>query len=101
MARRHEKAVALYPPEAEVRAAPGQGDSADYRAVGGEDHDAVALRAHAPAAPQIAVNVTAEPVRRAALQIGEIARVGEPVAVTDDIIDLDVARLGARFYEIE
>ena len=53
--------------EAEVGAALGQRDAADQLAVGGEHVHAVQLlAAHAPAAPQIAVDVAAQAVGRAA-----------------------------------
>src|SRR4051812_37359081 len=39
VARGHEQAVALDAAEAEVRAALGERDMADHRAVGGEHHD--------------------------------------------------------------
>ena len=81
LARGHEQAVALQAAEAEVGAALGQRDAADHDAVGREDHDAVEFGiAHAPAAPQIAVDVAAHAVRRAGAGVDEHALVGNLVA---------------------
>src|SRR5580698_4949618 len=64
LARGHEQPVALQPAEADVGAALGQRDAADQLAVGRVDHDTVEFRiAHAPAAPEIAVDVAAHAVR--------------------------------------
>ena len=52
--------------EADIGAALGQRDAADHDAVGRVDHDPVEFGiAHAPAAPQIAVDVAAHAVGRA------------------------------------
>src|SRR6185295_107022 len=64
MARGHEQPVALDPAEADVGGALGQRDEADRLAGRVEHLHAVQRRAHAPAAPQIAVDVDAEAVRR-------------------------------------
>src|SRR6266852_5610050 len=64
VARRHEQAIALDAAEAEVGGALGERDLADPLAVGIEHHDAVERWRGAPAAPQIAVDVAAEAVRR-------------------------------------
>src|SRR5271170_4751033 len=64
VAGRHEQAVALDAAEAEVGAALGERDLADPLAVRIEHHDAVERRRGAPAAPQVAVDVAAEAVRR-------------------------------------
>src|SRR5262249_48252521 len=79
MARRHEQPVALDAAEADIGGALGQCDEADGFAGRVENLHAVLLRAtHAPAAPQIAVDVAAEAVRRAARLGGdEGAAVGE------------------------
>src|SRR5262249_23788665 len=67
MARRHEYPVALDAAEADIRGALGQCDEADGLAGRVENLHAVLLRAtHAPAAPQIAVDVASETIRRAA-----------------------------------
>src|SRR5215213_5416579 len=66
LARRHEQAVAATAAEAHVGAALRQLDAADEAPFAVVDHDAVELvGAHAPAAPQIAVDVDAEAVRGA------------------------------------
>src|SRR6266699_3225213 len=63
-ARGHEQAVALGPAEAKIGAAFRQADAADQLALGREHNDAVELReSHAPAAPQIAVDVAPSTVR--------------------------------------
>src|SRR5882762_7544140 len=64
VACRHEQAVPPHPAEAEVGGALRQVDLADALAVGVEHDHAVVALAHAPAAPQIAVDVAAEAVRR-------------------------------------
>src|SRR4051794_41175599 len=72
LAGSHEQAVAFHAAEAEVGAALGQRDPADHHAVGRIDHDAVELGiAHAPAAPQIAVDVAAHAVGRAGAGVDE------------------------------
>src|SRR5271154_3609662 len=64
LARSHEQPVALQAAEAEIGAALGQCDAAYQLAVGRVDHDAVEFGiAHAPAAPQIAVDVASHAVR--------------------------------------
>src|SRR6266508_5501691 len=64
MARNHDQAVAPDPAEADVGGALGQRDEADRLAGRIEHLDAVEGRAHAPPAPQVAVDVAAETVRR-------------------------------------
>src|SRR5215470_11786046 len=96
MARRHEQAIALDAAEAQIGGALRQRDEPDRLAVGVEDLHAVLLRvAHAPAAPEIAVDVAAEAVGGAARLGGdERAAVHELLAV--DVIDADHARSDAR-----
>src|SRR5450631_3662308 len=78
VARRHEQAVALDAAEAEVGGAFGERDLADPFAVGIEHHDAIERRRGAPAAPQVALDVTAKAVRRLVGLAGhEDAAVGE------------------------
>src|SRR5207237_962582 len=77
-ARGHEQTVAIGAAEAEVGAALREADLADELAVGIEDVHAVqAFLPHAPAAPEVAVHVAAEAVRRAVAGIDELALVGE------------------------
>src|SRR5688500_19375416 len=74
LARRHEQAVAATPAEGQVGAALRQLDAADEVAVAVVDHHAVELvRAHAPAAPQVPVDVDAEAVRGARAGVDEHA----------------------------
>src|SRR6476660_6329259 len=97
VARRHEQPVALDPAEAHVGATLGQCDEADRLAARIENLDAVLLGvAHAPAAPQIAVDIAAEAVGRA-LRLGgdEAAAIGELVVV--DVVDADHSWDQARF----
>src|SRR5690349_11440934 len=64
MAGRHEQAVALGPAEADIGGALGQADVADRLTFRVEDAHTIELRrAHAPAAPEIAVHVDTEAVR--------------------------------------
>src|SRR5262245_25284063 len=92
MARRHEQAVALGAAEADVGAAFRQRNESDRLGSGVENLHAVLLRiAHAPAAPEITVDVAAEAVGRAArLGVDEGSGIGELLAV--DIVDADHAR---------
>src|SRR5262245_15570715 len=101
MARRHEQPVALDAAEADIGGALGQCDEADGFAGRVENLHAVLLRAtHAPAAPQIAVDVASEAVRGAARLGGdEGAAVGELVVV--DVIDADHARRHAGLDDVE
>src|SRR5258705_7134495 len=68
----HEEAVAIAPAEAQVGAALGQVDAADQLGLAVEDIDAVQrLAAHAPAHPEVALDIYAEAVGRAASLGGE------------------------------
>src|SRR5262245_41031853 len=101
MARGHEQPVALDAAEADVGRALRQCDEADGLAVRVEDFHPVLLRVtHAPAAPQIAVDVAAHAVGRASGLGGEEgAAVGELVLV--DVVDADHARGHARLDDVE
>src|SRR6516165_11961548 len=101
VARGHEQPVALDAAEAEIGGPLGQGDEADGLAGRVENLHSVQLRAaHAPAAPQIAVDVAAEAVGRA-IRFGgdEGAAVRELVVV--DVIDADHARRHAGLDDVE
>src|SRR5579872_4418699 len=100
LARRHEQPVSLDPAEAQIGAAFGQGDAADHLAVRGDYDHSVQPLAGAPAAPQIAMDIAAEAVRRAVADIGERASIGEPGAVIGDVIDADCPRPGARLDDV-
>src|SRR5580658_11298989 len=99
LARGHEQPVTLQSAEADVGAALGQRDAADHDAVGRKHHDAVELGiAHAPAAPQIAVDVGAHAVGRAGARVDEDALVGDLVAAWRDVIGKNLSgRYAARF----
>src|ERR1700694_3363722 len=59
-------------------------------------------RRHAPAAPQIAVDVAAEAVRRSVRAgVDQHLAVGERAAVGGDVMDEDAARLRARLDDVE
>ena len=97
MACRHEQAIALQATKTEIGTAFGQGDEADRPAGRIEDFHPILLRiAHAPAAPEIAVDVDAE-------AIGSASRLGgdEDPAVAEfvviDVVGPDEARIRARF----
>src|SRR5439155_17000429 len=65
VARRHEQPIAFGPAEADVGATLRQLDVPDRVALRIEDADAIEFgTAHAPAAPQVAVHVDTETVRR-------------------------------------
>src|SRR5205085_11598120 len=101
MARGHEQTVSPRPAEADVGAALGQRNFSDALAVAIEDNHAVVWIAHAPAAPEIAVHIAAETVRRLAGGAGhERAAVGELAAVVDHVEHLDYARIGARLHDV-
>src|SRR4051794_21495134 len=103
MARRHEQAIALDAAKANVGATLGQGDE-PYRLPGGiENLHPVLLRiAHAPPAPQVAVDVDAEAVRSAArLGVDEGPLVRESGATIDNIEDLDDARSQSGLDHVE
>src|SRR6266446_669042 len=101
VARRHEEAVTLDAAEADVGAAFGERDRADPLAVRIEHHDAVEPFAGAPAAPQMAVGVAAEAVRRLGRLAGhEWLAAGKLGAVVDDVIDPDEARHIAEVDDI-
>src|SRR5258706_14668962 len=93
-ARRHEQAVAVEAAEADVGAALRQVDAADQLRLAVEDVDAVErVRAHAPAHPEVAVDVGAKAVGRpAGPGLQEDASLGELGAVVDQVVDLDDPR---------
>src|SRR5262245_1522890 len=102
MARSHEQPIALATTEAKIGAALWQRDKADRLAFGIEHLDAVEVGvAHAPAAPQIAIHVDAEAVRRA-LRFGgdQDALVGKPRSVIDHVESIDVARGRAAVLDV-
>src|SRR3954453_20762894 len=74
---RHEKPVAFLPAEAKVGAALRQPDAADQFALGREHDDTIEFLAHAPAAPEITVDIGAEPVCCALAAVVEHPVVGE------------------------
>src|SRR5229473_8698475 len=82
VARRHEEAVALRSPEADVGAAFREVDVPE-RLPGGREHaNPVELRrSHAPAAPEIAVDVAAKAVRRAGAGVDDDPRGAQPRAI--------------------
>src|SRR5207344_741867 len=102
-ARRHEEPVAVQAAEAHVGAALGQIDAPDELGFAVEDVDAVErLAPHAPAHPQVAVDVEAEAVGRAAgLGLQERAALGELRAAVDHVVDLHDARRRAGLDDVE
>src|SRR5579871_2033651 len=102
MARRHEQAIAIAAAEAEVGAALGQRDVADGLALRIEDAHAVELIGHAPATPQIAVDVAAKAVRRTVrARVDQHLAVRELAPVADHVTDENASRLRARFDDVE
>src|ERR1700730_13340112 len=103
LARGNEQAIALQAAETEIGATLGQRDAADHDAVGGKHHDTVELGiAHAPAAPQIAVDVAAHAVGRAGAGVDKDTLVGNRLAVGCYVIGQDLAvRYAAGFHDIE
>jgi hypothetical protein len=102
-AGRHEQPVALGAAEADVGADLRQADAQDRLAVGRERHDAVELLAPcSPTAPQIAGDVAAHAVGRAAAAVHEHPAIGELAAAIRHVIDLDQAvRVAARLHDVE
>src|SRR5690349_14020171 len=90
----HEEPVAFDAAEADVRAAFRKIDSADQFAVAIEDRNAVeALGTHAPAAPDVAIDVDTQPVGRAVRFRGdERTGIRQPATGVDDVEDADHAR---------
>src|SRR5205085_9394329 len=96
--------VAIAPAEAQVGAALGEVDVADRLALGIEDaHTVKLVAAHAPAAPQVAVDIDAEAVGRAALAgVDQHLALAELGAAVKHVVDDDGAvGLGARSYDVE
>src|SRR6516225_898940 len=83
VARCHEQTVAPHPAETDVGTALGERNEADRFSGGIENLHSILLgTAHAPAAPEIAFDVAAEPVGRAArLGCDEGAAIGELIVV--------------------
>src|SRR5262249_5834698 len=100
LARRHEPAGAGCGAQPNHGAAYRKLDAADELAGRVVDHDAVEfLAAHAPAAPQVAVDVDAETIGRAGAGVDESAPVGELAAVDHvEHEDQPVGR-GAGFHD--
>src|SRR5260221_7511646 len=97
----HEETVSLQTAEAKIGAALGQRDAADRLPRRREDHHTVeTVLAHAPAGPEIAVDVAAEAVRRARAGIDEDPALGELLAVGDDVVDADQARYRAGLHDV-
>src|SRR4051794_2536541 len=103
MAGRHEQPVALCAAKRNVGAALGQRDEADRLSGRIEYLHAILLRvAHAPPAPQVAVDIDTEAVWRTARLGGdEGALVGELGPVAGDVEHLDDARIERRLDHIE
>src|SRR5262249_21944249 len=102
MTRGHEQAVALAPAESEGGAALRQRDEADRLALGVEDLDPIELGiSHAPAAPQVAVHVGTEAVRRAIwLRSDQGSLVDEAAAAVDDVVRINGARVRAAVLDV-
>src|SRR5258708_39841531 len=98
------RGVGVAAAEAGVGAAFGEVDGADRLAFGVEDAHAVEIAAaHAPAAPQIAVDIDAEAVRRAAFAgVDEDLALAELGPAVQHVVDDEGAvGFGARGYDIE
>src|SRR6478752_8336423 len=90
VARRHEQPVAIAAAEADVGGALGQRYEADRLAGRIENLHAVERRAHAPATPQIAVDVDPKPVGRFFFfAVDEYAAIGELRSAVDHVEDVD------------
>src|SRR5262249_30757547 len=87
--------------KAQIGAALGQGDMADHRCIRAEDGDPVEPYSHAPAAPQIALDIAAEPVGCPFPRIDEDSAVGEPRAVSDNVEYADEPRAGTRLDDVK
>src|SRR6266849_6206531 len=99
MARCHEQAAAPIAAETEICAALRQIDPADRLAGRVENHHAVVSRAPAPAEPQIAVDVEAQPVGYASSLDGdERSAVGELGAAIDDFVNAECLRRRTVLY---
>src|ERR1700733_12953677 len=103
LARRPEQAVALQSTQADIGAAFGQRDTAERLAVGRKDHDAVEFGiAHAPAAPEITIDVATHAVGRAGAGVDQDALVGVLVAGGRNVVGEDFAvRYAAGLHEVE
>ena len=98
----HEEPVSLLAAEAEVGAALRQPDAADQLALRREHDHAVELLAHAPSAPEIAVDVSSEAIGGAVAAVVENPVVGEFGPAIHDVVDADQAvRRRARFNDVE
>jgi len=66
LGRRHKQAVAVKPTETHIGTALGQGDTPDGRSVRRKDDYAIQLFcAHAPATPEVAIDITTHAIWRA------------------------------------
>src|SRR5262249_17978797 len=88
--------------KANIGAALGQRDEADWLAGRIEDLDAILLLvAHSPPAPKVAIDIDAEAVRRAAgLRGDERPAVGELGAVVGNVVDFDDPRRNASIDNV-
>src|SRR5262245_60859915 len=98
----HEQPVAVAYAEADVSGAFGQRNEADRLAGRIEYLDAVERRAHAPAAPQVAVDVDPKSVRRFFFfAVDEHAAIGELRSAVEHIKDVDCTSLRRALDNIE
>ena len=102
MARGHEQAIALDASEADIGASFGQGDEADRFSCGIEHLHSILLRIpHAPAAPEVAIDIAAKTVRRSAGLGGyEGAAVDKLGAVIGYVVDADHAWGDTRLNDV-
>ena len=88
--------------EAQVGAALWQADMPDRFAIRGKDAHAVEFgRAHAPAAPQVSVNIDAKAIRGAGPGVNQYPAVAQRLAAFADLESADAARPGARLDHIQ
>src|SRR5262249_19692207 len=67
----------------------------------GKHDNAVAITAHTPTAPQIAIDITTQSVGRSVLRIDQNPAIGQPEAVINEVIDPDHAWQRTRLNDID
>src|SRR5437870_5832358 len=101
MARRHEQAVAVRSAETKIGATLRQRDETDPLAGRIEHHHAVERRTHAPAGPDVAVDVAAEAIRRLVRLASDPWPLVGKLGAVHHVEQMDDARARAAIDDIE
>ncbi|CAB3790451.1 hypothetical protein LMG28138_02990 [Pararobbsia alpina] len=89
-------------PEAQIRTTLRQSDMADRLALRGEHAHSIEFRGtHSPAAPEIALHIDPKTIWRTVARVNEYTAIAQSNAIAGDVERKNLARLLARFDDIE